>query len=320
MPVPAPTAPSSTDVPASATALATSSSSTCTARVVQPAVVALADHRDHHVVDADGRIGCDRNGDCAIHHAANSMGRREIDRRLEDAPLADLDRARQLAGAVEDGCAGRDGLLQEGLDRSREDRGQARAGDGRLVAPDRDVANRDAGDIGDRVPRAGVELADPQAVVAQAPLAHRPTIGSPDDARDARDLGTSARPGCTSRPRRTLVGGTWAARHREPAAGRRAPVRPRRDGCRSAARRLGAARGARPGARRCSCERVDRVGSVGPRRGSGPGSRRSLCVRPRKARCRAELALAAPGWPGFCFATTMTLIGPGVESGPGCCR
>ena len=66
-------------------------------------------------------------------------------------------------------------MLEELGDGLGQDRGDAGARDGRLVSPDRGLADEDAGHVGDRVARPRVELADPEAVVAKA-LAHRPTI------------------------------------------------------------------------------------------------------------------------------------------------
>ena len=99
---------------------------------------------------------------------------RQVDGRLEDSPLADLDRAGQLTGAVQDRCSGGHGPLEEVGDRPREDCGDAGPGDG-VLSPDRDVADPDARHVRDRVARPGLELADAQAVVAEG-LAHRPTI------------------------------------------------------------------------------------------------------------------------------------------------
>ena len=109
MPVPAPTAPSLTSSatrggnrPARVGRLDLDG-----ARVVQPAVVAFADDRDHDVVDADGRIGLDRRGDRTVEDAPDRHRRREIDRRLDQPPLRDLQEAGQLARAVQHRGPGR---------------------------------------------------------------------------------------------------------------------------------------------------------------------------------------------------------------------
>ena len=154
MPAPAPTAPS-LEVGGSraATAFATSAGCTCgDARVGEPAVVALADDGDHDVVDADARIGRDRDLDRAVVHAAHRVRRREVDRRLEQPPLANLVRAGQLAGAVQHRRARRCGQER------RDDCGHAGHFDG-------DVADGHP-DVGDRVARPRLERADDDAVVA----------------------------------------------------------------------------------------------------------------------------------------------------------
>ena len=312
MPVPAPTAPSSTAGAGLGHSLGHVGRSTCTdARVAQPAVVALADDRDDHVVDADGRIGRDRNGDGAVHHAAHGMGRGEIDRRLEDSPFADLDRARQLAGAVEHSRAGRDGLLQEGLDRPRQDRGHARAGDRRLVAPDRDVADGDAGNVGDRVSRAGLQFADPQAVAraGSSRSSSRRRLGSPDDARDARGLRRAlpaARAGRGDLCRRAH------ARHRVARSGRT------RSWLRSA-RRLPPSRTTTPRFSPCTIrDCVEFLGSAWTEwEASGlaeePGQDRVVpyVFAHEKLGARREPA-ATWALPGYFAYDTMTLIGPGT--------
>ena len=62
-----------------------------------------------------------------------------------------------------------------GAGQDRRDAGArdpAARGRRRLVADHRDVADPHAGDIGDRVRRPRLELADPEAVLAQRQLAH----------------------------------------------------------------------------------------------------------------------------------------------------
>ena len=128
MPVPAPTHPCSTTPPrASATARAASAASTCTiARVVQPAVVALADDRDHDVVDADPGVGLAGDGHGTVEDASDGHRRGEIDRRLDQAPLGDLEEAGQLPGAVEGSDAGRHRAAERGRPGAGQDRRDAR--------------------------------------------------------------------------------------------------------------------------------------------------------------------------------------------------
>ena len=99
------------------------------ARVVQPAVVALADDRDHDVVDADRRVGLagDRHG--AVEDAADRHRRGEVDRRLDQAPLGDLEEAGQLPGAVQGGDPGRNRAAEDGRPGAGQDRRDARARD-----------------------------------------------------------------------------------------------------------------------------------------------------------------------------------------------
>ena len=122
-------------------------------RVREPAVVALADNGDHDVVDTDARVARHRHRDGAVVDAADRVGRGEVDRRLENPPLPDLERAGQLAGAVEHGRSGRGGK------RRRDDCGHACSLDGHVTDCDPDV--------GDRVPRPGLERADDDAVLAR---------------------------------------------------------------------------------------------------------------------------------------------------------
>src|SRR5256885_1357119 len=122
-------------------------------RVREPAVIALADDRDHDVVDPDARIALHRHRDGAVVDPADRVGRREVDRRLEYPPLPDLERPGQLAGAVEHGRSSRDGK------RRRDDCRHAGPLDGHVT--DRDP------DVGDRVPGPGLERADDDAVLAR---------------------------------------------------------------------------------------------------------------------------------------------------------
>ena len=136
------------------------------ARVVEPAVVALADDRDHDVVGADGRIRLTRSRDGAVEDAADGHRRGEEDGRLDQPPFRDLEEAGQLACAVQRRRPGRHGTPEHGVARPGQDRGDAgareAAADGRLglVADDGDVADAHARDVGDRVRGTGLEVAD----------------------------------------------------------------------------------------------------------------------------------------------------------------
>ena len=60
----------------------------------EPAVVALAHDGDDEVLRADARIGSDRHLDRAVVDAADGVRGREVDRRLDQSPLGDRQRAR----------------------------------------------------------------------------------------------------------------------------------------------------------------------------------------------------------------------------------
>ncbi len=130
------------------------------ARVVQPAVVALAHDRDHDVVDADARVGRERGRDRAVEHAADRHRGREVDGRVELAPLGDLERAGQLARAVQHRDARGQRLSVDPVRVRRHHRGHARAREAAavrrvgLVAHDGHVAHAHAVDVRDRGRRA----------------------------------------------------------------------------------------------------------------------------------------------------------------------
>ena len=211
-------------------------------------------------------------------------------------PLADLQRAGQLARAVQDSGARADGLAHERLDRRGDDRRHAGARDaasfGRLglVPPDGDVADRDAGHVRDRVGRTGLELTDPQAELPQARAARSGravgsrarTVRSPREARHARRLERCA---ACSTIRAARSGSACGLPATETAASDRGDQGGSARGGR-ASRGGDAARGRR----RCSrftirgssstCASAwsewDAAGLPG---GSGPGSRRPVRVR-----------------------------------------
>jgi len=140
----------------------------------EPAVVALADDGDDEVLGADPRLDVDGHANRAVVDAANGMGGGEVHGRLDATPVRDLQRPGELASSVQDRCPGRHRLGVQRLDSTGQHRGHAGAGDplpgGRLgpVAPDRDVADGDARDVGDRVRRACLECADVESELAEA--------------------------------------------------------------------------------------------------------------------------------------------------------
>ena len=86
--------------------------------VVEPGVVALADHGDGHQVPADRRLELGQQLDDRVPRPPHLHRGGEQDRRLEHAPLAHLDRRGELARAVEHGHAGRPSVADDLADRS----------------------------------------------------------------------------------------------------------------------------------------------------------------------------------------------------------
>ena len=115
------------------------------------AVVALGHDRNDDAFDSDRRIGRNRCRDGAVVDTSHGVRRREVDGRADRPPLRELDEARHLAGAVQDGATRGSSFPQELGLRVREDGGDAGAGDpaafGRLwfVAPHRHVTDRNPG-------------------------------------------------------------------------------------------------------------------------------------------------------------------------------
>ncbi len=180
MPVPAPTHPCST-APSRALPIATGGVGRLDlhgARIVQPAVVAFADDRDHDVVDPDCRVGLARSRDGTVEDPADGHRRGEKQRGLDHAPLGDLEEAGQLSCPVQ-GCDPRsDRATEQRQLGPGQDCRDAGAGDSsslgrrRLVARHRHVADADTRNIGDRVDRTCFELPYPEAVPAQRRLVH----------------------------------------------------------------------------------------------------------------------------------------------------
>ncbi len=128
--------------------------------VVELRVVALADHGDDDADLAGGEQGVDD----PVVATAHGVGGGQHDRRLEDAPLANLDRPGQLAGAVEHGHAGRHRVAEHRGDVVGHDGRHPGSGHAvRVIAPHRDVADPYAGHVGDGVVLAGRHRSERQA-------------------------------------------------------------------------------------------------------------------------------------------------------------
>jgi hypothetical protein len=85
----------------------------------QPAVVALPDDGNDEVLRADARFRRDGDLNRSVVDAADGVGRREVDGGLDAPPFADLQRACELAGTVQDGRPCRNRLCMQRLDRCR---------------------------------------------------------------------------------------------------------------------------------------------------------------------------------------------------------
>ena len=174
--------------------------------VVEPGVVALADHGDGHHIPTDRRLELGEQLDDRIPGPSHLHRGREQDRRLEHAPLADLDRRGQLARAVEHGHARRPSVADDLADRSGDDGGDARTSDPAprrrvgLVPPDGAVADEDPRHVGDGVARPGRQQADLDAQV--------PGPGAQGRCRHRRD--------CTQPPSRWLLARVGLGRGMEP--------------------------------------------------------------------------------------------------------
>ena len=167
IPVPAPTAPSATAPPdAAASARPASAASTWTGAAV---LSQLSSHSpttgmttSSSPTAGSSATAC---GDRAVVDPPDGHRRRQVDGRLDRPPLRQRDVAGQLAGAVEHRAAGRHRTAEQV--RAGRDRRHPGARHLRRVAPDGDVADPHAGDVGDRVRRTGLERADPQPEIAQ---------------------------------------------------------------------------------------------------------------------------------------------------------
>ena len=236
-PVPAPTAPSATAPPdAAASARPASAASTWTGAAV---LSQLSSHSpttgmttSSSPTAGSSATAC---GDRAVVDPPDGHRRRQVDRRLDRPPLRQRDVAGELAGAVEHRAAGRHRPAEQV--RAGRDRRHPGARHLRRVAPDGDVADPHAGDVGDRVRRPGLERADPQPELAQPGAAgfgrtgharKTTAVGSPtDDGRDPARVerrAPAARADGGDLARRPDPGGRAArARRRDPrgARGRR---------------------------------------------------------------------------------------------------
>ena len=311
-PVPAPTAPSATAPPrACASARPASAASTCTTALSESQ---LSSHSPTTGITTSSvptaGIGGDRRGDGAVEDAPDRHRRREVDRRLDQPPLRDRDEAGHLPRAVEHRRPGGHRLAEEPVGGPGQDRGHAGARDpaaAGLVAPDRDVADPHAGDVGDRVRRPG------SSAPIRSPSSRRRGprgAGGPDTARTLRPAACRLAAPMAADP---LV---WsdAQRLHDPAAeiwvGVRTPaveVAARADAIRAELERAGhpvvaadaaARRGARGGARpRAARLPRRRVGATGRRPGcpTTPARTASCRTSSRTPGCSGTLAPALPG-------------------------
>ena len=165
IPAPAPTAPSLTSsAPAAATARPASAASTWTVRA---SFSQLSSHSPTTGITTSSTptagVGLDGRGDRTVEDASDRHRRREVDGRLEQPPLRDLQEAGQLARAVQHRGAGPHRLAEETVGPAGQDRGDTGAGHTaahrrlRLVAPHRDVTDGHTRDVADRVARPGLE-------------------------------------------------------------------------------------------------------------------------------------------------------------------
>jgi hypothetical protein len=132
--------------------------------VVQDAVVGLADHREMPCADALRVLG----GDDRVPDDADREGVRQADRRRQQAGLPHPLEPRELAVAVQAVRPGEGGQL------GRDDHGHP--GADVFALDDRRVPDAGARDVGDRVQRTGLEVADPDPEVPRP--GHQPTAVS----------------------------------------------------------------------------------------------------------------------------------------------
>ena len=131
--------------------------------LVQPRVVALADHRDEQVVGPGLGDQVEDGIDHGVVAAAHGAGARQQDRCLHLAPLGGLQRPGQLAGAVEHRrAAGHRPPPEVGRVRGQH---RGHAGPGAVALPPGDVADPHPGHVHDRVGRAGRPRPDLDAEV-----------------------------------------------------------------------------------------------------------------------------------------------------------
>ncbi len=133
------------------------------AAVVEEGVVTLPDHWDHHVV-GDPVVALQLDPAGGVVDPAELHRRREVDRRLEHAPLTAGEEPGALAGAVEDGAPrGQRALVRVVSDDQRGHPGARDPASLRwrlLVAVERGVSEAHARHVDDGVRRPGREDAD----------------------------------------------------------------------------------------------------------------------------------------------------------------
>ena len=140
------------------------------ARVGQEAVVTLGHHRDDYVLDADAGLFVSQQLAGRVVDAADLHGRGQEDGRLDQAPLGQRQEPGALARAVQHGAAGRHRSGEQvpaGIEDGHAGPGHAPARRRRrFVPPHRDVADAEAGHVGDRGGRTGRQDTYPDAKIA----------------------------------------------------------------------------------------------------------------------------------------------------------
>ena len=273
------------------------------ARVAEPAVVTLAHDGDHELLDADERVVAHGQLDGAVVDAPHRMRRGQVDRRLEQPPLPDLKRARELAGAVQHGHPGRQAAAPAGTSAVTPVRATPRPSGGSGSSRHTVTWPTRTPDVRDRVAQPRLELTDPQAQLAQPraawigrAVAHGRTVESP---RGARHAGRLERPLPAARAARRDLGRRSHARDRDARRARAYPRRARGRALRRGRARTTTRRSGPCTTRRCSTT-SPRLGRVGAARASPtiPASTGSS----RTSSPTAGLLGRAPGDPAAAMA------------------
>ena len=141
------------------------------AGVVQPAVVAFADDRDHDVVDAHAAVGRTGERDGTVEDTPDGHRRGQKHRASRSGPTrrsGETRSARRRRSApptpAGTGLRNRDAWAAGHDRRHTRPRDPAAVRRRRLVADDGDVPDADAGDVGDRIRGAGLQMADAESV------------------------------------------------------------------------------------------------------------------------------------------------------------